>query len=178
MIAIDGACTNDGKAEPRAAIGVFFGDNNTHNMALPLDGLTKHTGQIAELFACALALSQAGDSLERWKKMRSCDSVPSSLHMVVIKSDSAYVVGGVTEWLDKWKTNGWKSCKGQQVANVECWKQIDELVERLEREVCVKFWLVPRENNEVADAMAKAALQLPKNFHLIRKFLRAEDFTS
>ncbi|KAF4158100.1 hypothetical protein CNMCM6936_005277 [Aspergillus lentulus] len=79
---------------------------------------------------------------------------------VVIKSDSEYLVRGVTEWLPKWKRNGWKNSRGLDVANWEHFKAIERLTEDLERQkLTIKFWHVPRRNNRDADAMAKAVLR-------------------
>jgi ribonuclease HI len=80
------------------------------------------------------------------------------LDAVVIKSDSEYVVRGVTEWLPKWKKNGWKNAKGQSVANYTYFQEIKRLIELLEEDSSVKFWIVPREQNKMADSLAVSAL--------------------
>jgi ribonuclease HI len=77
---------------------------------------------------------------------------------VVIKSDSEYVVRGVTEWLPKWKKNGWKNARGQPVANSTYFKEIKRLIELFEEDASVKPWLVPREQNKMADSLAVSAL--------------------
>lgn len=40
--------------------------------------------------------------------------------------DSAYVLNGITSWIDSWKRNGWKNSKKKPVANIELWKMLDE----------------------------------------------------
>ncbi len=50
---------------------------------------------------------------------------------VVVFTDSEYVRRGVSEWMPKWKANGWKRREGKQlkpVKNEELWKRLDELV--------------------------------------------------
>lgn len=42
--------------------------------------------------------------------------------------DSKYVKDGITEWIKKWKTNGWRSTTGE-VKNVDLWKKLDDLVQ-------------------------------------------------
>ena len=81
------------------------------------------------------------------------------LHAVVIKSDSEYVVRGLTEWLPKWKKNGWKNTRGSPVANSTHFHRVELLVEQLEQDISAKFWLVPRERNGMADRLAKSALE-------------------
>lgn len=41
--------------------------------------------------------------------------------------DSKYVKDGITDWINKWRINGWKSTSGP-VKNVELWQQLDALV--------------------------------------------------
>ena len=52
---------------------------------------------------------------------------------VEIFTDSVYVGKGITEWMQKWKKNGWRRKEKQswkEVKNVELWKQLDELIEQ------------------------------------------------
>lgn len=49
---------------------------------------------------------------------------------VLLISDSEYIVKGASEWLDKWKTNGWKSTTGP-VKNKPVWEAIDLLKSKL-----------------------------------------------
>jgi ribonuclease HI len=152
VIAIDGACSNNGNDRARSAIGVFHGYDSEWNSSYTLDGLDRHTSQIAQLAACSRALSDALVIQEGLK-------MPGDrLDAVVIKSDSEYVVRGVTEWLPKWKKNGWKNAKGQSVANYTYFQEIKRLIELLEEDSSVKFWIVPREQNKMADSLAVSAL--------------------
>jgi ribonuclease HI len=50
-------------------------------------------------------------------------------------SDSSYVVRGIEDWIPKWKTKNWQKADGQDVANQDLWRELDELsgsVENLE----------------------------------------------
>ena len=52
---------------------------------------------------------------------------------VELFTDSVYVGKGMTEWLPKWKANGWRRKeKGRWAAikNEELWRQLDELISR------------------------------------------------
>ena len=42
-------------------------------------------------------------------------------------TDSKYVMQGITEWIIKWKTNGFKNSKKQPVVNADLWVQLDDL---------------------------------------------------
>lgn len=46
---------------------------------------------------------------------------------VIVRSDSQYLVKGMTEWLEGWKRKGWRTAAGKQVANVQLWEQLDSL---------------------------------------------------
>ena len=48
---------------------------------------------------------------------------------VEIVTDSNYVKHGITEWIHKWKRNGWRS-GGQAVKNQDLWHELDEQVSR------------------------------------------------
>ena len=39
--------------------------------------------------------------------------------------DSAYVLNGITGWIDGWKRNGWVNAKKQPVANKKLWLALD-----------------------------------------------------
>jgi ribonuclease HI len=44
----------------------------------------------------------------------------------VVLSDSQYLVKGMTEWLPKWKANGWKA-SGKPLKNQPQWAELDRL---------------------------------------------------
>jgi ribonuclease HI len=50
---------------------------------------------------------------------------------VEIMTDSTYVGKGLSEWLPKWKANGWRRREGDQwkpVKNEDLWRRLDELI--------------------------------------------------
>lgn len=81
---------------------------------------------------------------------------------VELMSDSVYVGKGLSEWMPKWKANGWRRGKGsdaQPVKNLELWQQLDRLVARHK----LKFRHVAGHSghpeNERCDELAVAAYQ-------------------
>ena len=46
---------------------------------------------------------------------------------VSIVMDSAYVRNGITQWIENWKRNGWKTAAKKPVKNKELWIQLDKL---------------------------------------------------
>jgi ribonuclease HI len=45
---------------------------------------------------------------------------------VDVYTDSQYVRKGITEWMPKWKLNGWKTSDKKPVKNSDLWKILDE----------------------------------------------------
>ncbi len=50
---------------------------------------------------------------------------------VVIYTDSEYLKRGMSEWLDNWVKNGWKTTSGS-VKNIDLWSKLLELVKKHE----------------------------------------------
>ncbi|OJI88860.1 hypothetical protein ASPTUDRAFT_60667 [Aspergillus tubingensis CBS 134.48] len=160
VIAIDGACRNNGRDGARASIGVYHGPDHEWNESARLSPELRQTNQVAELAACERALIDACTIQEEWDDIaEQIEGDKGRLYRVVIKSDSEYVVRGMTEWIYKWKANGWVNAKGLPVTNREQFDRIDSIVEFLEnKQVIVQFWHVPREYNQEADKLATSAL--------------------
>ncbi|KAJ5617107.1 hypothetical protein N7537_002221 [Penicillium hordei] len=158
IIAIHGECLTE-KTRKRSAIGVFYGRGNAGNISWPIPGKDdhSHTTQIAELTACLRALRNATSIIEKRRNMMRKGKVPMPLNTFVIKTDSEYLVRSLTEWLPKWKKNGWKTCKGAPVANADMFKLAEAGITMVEMVVQVKFWLVSKENNLEASCLAKMA---------------------
>jgi ribonuclease HI len=81
---------------------------------------------------------------------------------VEIISDSIYVGKGLSEWMPKWKLNGWKRREGGQlkpIKNEELWRQMDALLAQHQ----VRFTHVRghqgHAENERCDTLAVAAYQ-------------------
>ena len=52
---------------------------------------------------------------------------PTTVELV---TDSVYVGKGLTEWMPKWKANGWRRREGQRwkpIKNEDLWRRLDEL---------------------------------------------------
>ena len=79
---------------------------------------------------------------------------------IEIITDSKYVKLGITEWINNWKKNGWKTSNKKEVKNIELWKELDSLVENFNiKWSWVKAHSTDQLNNEV-DLMAKKAASL------------------
>ena len=76
---------------------------------------------------------------------------------VNIYTDSKYVMNGITDWINRWKKNGWKTAANKPVANVDLWVQLDTAIRKHE----VSWnWIrghTGHPDNERADSLAKSA---------------------
>jgi ribonuclease HI len=151
IIAVDGACRNNGTLEAKAAAGVFVGDESTFNDSFILTG-SNTTNQTAELRAGIRGLEQA-------LAIRSQGVRGEILQQVVVKADSEYLVNGMTSWVFKWESNGYRTSRGTPVSNASLFRKLQDLTKELNAlNVEVLFWHVPRERNKQADMWANLAL--------------------
>ena len=50
---------------------------------------------------------------------------------ITVFTDSTYVQKGISEWISKWKTNGWRTSNKKEVKNKDLWLQLDNLTVKL-----------------------------------------------
>ena len=81
---------------------------------------------------------------------------------VQLFTDSQYVGKGLSEWMPKWKSNGWRRREGKkwaEVKNVELWQELDQVLQRHD----VKYTRVAGHSghpeNERCDELAVEAYQ-------------------
>ncbi|KAJ5088253.1 hypothetical protein N7456_011869 [Penicillium angulare] len=160
VIGVSAKCLNNSEP-PKCAIGVFYGMKNVLNVASEIKE-APFTEQVAILRACIIALTHIISNCQVTKPKKG-NEMAFPLHTVVIRSDSPYLVQGVTEWMPKWKLNGWKTAKGQPVANESMWRLIDVWIRQLEPEVLVQFWHVPKNINFPASYLTLYGLHGPKD---------------
>ena len=81
---------------------------------------------------------------------RTCD--------IELNTDSKYVLQGISEWIESWKTNGWKTAAKKPVKNVDLWQLLDEQVKKHR----IRWhWVKGHtgiEGNERADQLANVAI--------------------
>ena len=47
---------------------------------------------------------------------------------VELFTDSKYVMDGITQWIQNWKKNNWKTAAKKDVKNKELWQTLDQLI--------------------------------------------------
>jgi len=81
---------------------------------------------------------------------------------VELLSDSTYVGKGLSEWLPKWKSNGWRRREGKQfkpIKNEDLWRRLDELLARHRVTFTHVRGHAGHPENERCDTLAVAAYQ-------------------
>jgi len=72
---------------------------------------------------------------------------------VRLYTDSNYVRQGITDWIKKWKKNGWKTASKKAVKNKDLWEKLNDL-----NNDKIDWYYVPGHSgvklNEIADELA------------------------
>lgn len=79
--------------------------------------------------------------------------------MVVLTTDSKYVKDGLTQWLPKWKTNGWKTSDRKPVKNADLWHALDALCAKHSVEWKWVKGHAGHPENERCDALAREEIE-------------------
>jgi ribonuclease HI len=77
---------------------------------------------------------------------------------VRIHTDSTYVRDGITQWIDRWKRNGWRTAARKPVKNEDLWRALDDA--RIRHSV-EWYWVRGHDGhpeNERADALARQGM--------------------
>ena len=77
---------------------------------------------------------------------------------VMVTTDSQYVRQGITQWIEDWKRNQWRTSAKKPVKNQDLWQLLDELTSRHE---VTWEWVKGHSghpDNELADALANRGI--------------------
>jgi len=134
----DGACS--GNPGPGGWGAVIFDKNNKQKNISGSEENT--TNNRMELSAAIMALEEVESNSE-----------------ITIYTDSTYVKNGITEWVLKWKENGWKNSNKEQVKNRDLWVKLDNLCEQ---NIMNWKWVKGHSSNKynnLADELATKAIK-------------------
>jgi ribonuclease HI len=76
---------------------------------------------------------------------------------VELMTDSLYLKQGITEYLARWKTNGWRTSDRKPVQNQDLWRELDEVASH---HIIRWTWVVGHGDHDLqnrCDALAQAA---------------------
>ncbi len=123
--------------------------------------ILKHpkTGKVKE--AAGADRETTNNRMELLAVIRGLEALKRPCRVELI-SDSQYVGKGMSEWMPKWKANGWTRKEGSRrkpVANVELWQRLDELLARHKVRVTWVAGHSGHDENERCDELAVEAYQ-------------------
>ena len=78
---------------------------------------------------------------------------------ITIFTDSTYLKNGITEWIKKWETNGWKNANKKPIKNKDLWQELNKLTQK--KDITWKWIKAHAGNplNELADQLATKAIK-------------------
>ncbi|MDD2232002.1 MAG: ribonuclease HI [Sphaerochaetaceae bacterium] len=76
-----------------------------------------------------------------------------------ICTDSQYVKNGITDWINRWKRNGWVNSKKEAVKNRELWEELDLMVSKHEVDFCWVKGHAGIKYNEMCDQMVRSEME-------------------
>jgi ribonuclease HI len=151
VVHIDGACRNNGKADARAAFGVYFGPNSKYNTFGLLDSSLPQTSNRAEIEALVQAI----------KVLKLITANDIKVQDIKIATDSEYLANAIALWMDGWKEDGGVKSNGEPVAHFEVLEEICSTLDEMEfgddGGIECQMWRIGRDENAAADLLANSA---------------------
>ena len=123
--------------------------------------LLRHPASGKELERSGAERETTNNRMELLAVIRGLEALKRATSVELV-TDSVYVGKGLTEWLPKWKANGWRRREGKrfkEIKNEDLWRRLDQLLARHR----VRFTHVRghagHPENERCDTLAVAAYQ-------------------
>ena len=145
IIYTDGACSNNGRKNAKAGIGIYI--ENMYNISEKLIG--KQTNQRAELYAIL-------------KTLQLINIINYS--NIIIYTDSQYSIDCITKWVKNWVRNKWLDKKNKPVKNKDLIEPIYNIC-KINSHIKFKHVLAHTNNNDChslgnskADMLARKAI--------------------
>jgi ribonuclease HI len=87
--------------------------------------LLRFDGKEKELYGAEAETTN--NRMEMLAAISALESLKHNRHLVIITTDSRYVMDGMTKWLPGWKKKSWKTASKQPVKNKDLWQRLDLL---------------------------------------------------
>ena len=117
--------------------------------------LLKFNGTQKEIFGGSLSTTNNKMELKAAIEGLRLLTEPCSINL---HTDSKYVMDGITQWINNWKKNNWKTSTKKDVKNKELWQELDDLMDHHE---VTLHWVKGHsgdEGNEMADMLANKGI--------------------
>ena len=85
-------------------------------------------------------------------------------HSFNIYTDSVYVKNGITNWINNWKINGFKTSKNKEIKNKQLWIDIDKKYSSIKHgKLHNIIWVKAHNGDKWNEAVDKLAFQSAQN---------------
>jgi len=134
----DGACQSNPGPGGWGAI-ILYPDTPPHE----INGGEKHT---------------TNNQMELTAVINALETIKNTQNQIVLFTDSQYVKNGVTNWIDNWKKNNWKTSLNTPVKNQVLWQKLDTCAKDLNIQWEWVRGHAGNQWNESADQLARSAV--------------------
>ena len=150
----DGGCRDNGQSSTAAGgIGIVILNQGEENFFSQTTYFKPNTNNKTEIFAVIKGLQLLKDFTDTKNFVKD---------KLTIYSDSNYTIQGITNWINGWRANGWKTANHQEVKNKELWMKLDDEVEIAKEYYDITFVKVKghagNKYNEKCDQLANEAM--------------------
>ena len=107
---------------------------------------------------CGGELNTTNNRMELMAAIKGLEALKRA-QFIELYTDSRYVHSGVTQWMQKWKQNGWRTANKKPVKNEDLWRRLEEA--SVKHRV-TWHWVkahIGNVGNERADSLAKRGAQ-------------------
>lgn len=123
--------------------------------------ILRHPASDKELEQSGGEPETTNNRMELTAVVRGLEALKRPSH-VKLMTDSVYVGKGLSEWMAKWKANGWRRREGTQwkeVKNEDLWRELDALIHRHQLTYIRVAGHSGHPENDRCDELAVAAYQ-------------------
>ena len=123
--------------------------------------ILRHPASNKEMESSGGERETTNNRMELTAVVRGLETLKRPSHVKLL-TDSVYVGKGLSEWMAKWKANGWRRREGSQwkeVKNEDLWRRLDELITEHELTYIRVAGHSGHPENDRCDELAVAAYQ-------------------
>ncbi|MEO8493746.1 MAG: ribonuclease HI [Planctomycetota bacterium] len=123
--------------------------------------ILRHLASGKEMEKSGAERTSTNNAMELMAVVRGLELLKTRCH-VELFTDSVYVGKGLTEWMPKWKSNGWRRREGSSwkpVKNEDLWRELDQLAAKHELVYTRVAGHSGHPENDRCDVLAVAAYQ-------------------
>ena len=121
----------------------------------------RHPGSGKEKEESGAERETTNNRMEMMAVIRGLEALKRSTSVELV-TDSEYVGRGISEWMPKWKANGWRRREGKkwkEVKNEDLWRRLDAVLGKHQVKVTHVRGHTGHPENERCDTLAVAAYQ-------------------